>query len=128
MPLPAAALAALNALPTAEQEAAAACIGTPDRIVDAYMHGRPLPRNDAQLKRMLKEQRRQQQLNELEQRPVHERYGIRFNSKAGQWVMYLDNVPTCTSTDLRALQLAYPDVLHQHLVDALKQTLGDSND
>lgn len=120
MPLPAAAQAAFDNLPTAAATAAAQAIGQRDRIIDAYLNGRPLPRNDAQFKRMVRDQRRAQRRAELAAQPIAERYGIRFDQKAGLWTVYLDNEAAATSTDLPTLERAYPEILHQHLVAALR--------
>lgn len=123
MPLPPAVLAALAALPSAQEAAAAQSLCKPERVVDAYLSGRTLPRNDAQFKRRHKEQMRQQQLAELDAAPQSERYGIRFNSRAGRWLLYIDNHPAATSTDIKALMAVYPDLLHTYLVDALNLSL-----
>lgn len=124
MPLSDTALAAIAALPTAEATAEAQSLCKSDRIVDAYMNRRALPRNDARYKRLRREQRRQQQLAELDARAQADRYGIRFDTRSGRWTLYLDNYPACTSTDYRALVEAYPELLHAHLVDALKMKLN----
>lgn len=126
MPLPVSVLAALAALPTASDAAAAQAICKPDRIVTAYLHGYVLPRNDAQYKRQRRQQLREQQLAALDSAPVSARYGVRFNSKSGLWVQYIDNVPAGSSKSLTALQAAYPELLHTALVQALTKPTKES--
>ena len=120
MPLPAAAQAAFDNLPTAAATAAAQAIGQRDRIIDAYLNGRPLPRNDAQFKEQQRQLRRAQRRAGLAAQPIAERYGIRIDARAGLWTLYLDNEAAATSTDLPTLERAYPEILHQHLVAALR--------
>ena len=124
MPLPAAVQAAFDALAPAAEVAQQQELCSAARVVDAYMNRRPLPRNDAQYKRMRREQQRQQRLAELDSLPVSERYGIRFDARAGLWVLYIDNNPAATSKDHRALIAAYPELLHQQLTEALSIVLN----